>query len=412
MLHYDVVIAGAGIGGSALATVLARAGLGVLVLEKETEYRDRVRGEWLAPWGVAETRRLGLYDTLRAAGGHHLAEHRTYGETHATPSGLDHVELAGMLPDIPGPLCLGHPTMCRALSRTASDAGVTIRRGVDAITLGPFEAGHRTVTFTDDGTTHTARARLVVGADGRGSGIRRQAGIALHRDPTHHLFAGLLVEGATDWPETQQATGVENDVHFLVFPQGSGRIRLYLGYALAQRQRLNGADAAERFLDAYRFHHVPGSEAIANARPAGPCQAYGNEDTWTDAPVADGVVLVGDAAGHNDPIIGQGLSITMRDVRLVRDVMLAGGDWSPAAFTPYVEERGERMRRLRFVAALDSSLQNEFGPVAEARRARAAELQAGDPSLLQWFYAVFVGPEMLPAEAFDDSVRRRLCGPA
>ena len=412
MLHYDVVIAGAGIGGSALATVLARAGLGVLVLEKETEYRDRVRGEWLAPWGVAETRRLGLYDTLRAGGGHHLAEHRTYGETHATPSGLDHVELAGMLPDIPGPLCLGHPTMCRALSRTASDAGVTIRRGVDAITLGPFEAGHRTVTFTDDGTTHTARARLVVGADGRGSGIRRQAGIALHRDPTHHLFAGLLVEGATDWPETQQATGVENDVHFLVFPQGSGRIRLYLGYALAQRQRLNGADAAERFLDAYRFHHVPGSEAIANARPAGPCQAYGNEDTWTDAPVADGVVLVGDAAGHNDPIIGQGLSITMRDVRLVRDVMLAGGDWSPAAFTPYVEERGERMRRLRFVAALDSSLQNEFGPVAEARRARAAELQAGDPSLLQWFYAVFVGPEMLPAEAFDDSVRRRLCGPA
>jgi 2-polyprenyl-6-methoxyphenol hydroxylase-like FAD-dependent oxidoreductase len=289
---------------------------------------------------------------------------------------------------------------------------VTIRRDVDAITLGPHEDGHRTVTFVHDGATHAARARLVVGADGRGSGIRRQAGIALHRDPTHHLFAGLLVEGAADWPDTQQATGVENDVHFLVFPQGSGRIRLYLGYALAQKQRLTGPDAAERFLDAYRFRHVPGSAAIANARPAGPCQAYGNEDTWTDAPVADGVVLVGDAAGHNDPIIGQGLSITMRDVRLVRDVMLDGGDWSPAAFTAYVDERRERMRRLRFVAALDSSLQAEFGPEADARRARAAELQALDPSLLQWFYAVFVGPDMLPAEAFDDSVRRRLCAPA
>jgi flavin-dependent dehydrogenase len=47
MLDYDVVIAGAGIGGSALATMLARGGLSVLVLEKETEYRDRVRGEWL-----------------------------------------------------------------------------------------------------------------------------------------------------------------------------------------------------------------------------------------------------------------------------------------------------------------------------------------------------------------------------
>lgn len=412
MLAYDVVIAGAGIGGSALATVLARAGLRVLVLEKETEYRDRVRGEWLAPWGVAETRRLGIYDTLVAAGGHHLAEHRTYGAAHATPSSLAEVPLTDMLPDIPGPLCLGHPTMCRTLSRAASAAGATIHRDVDAITLGPFEAGHRTLTFSHGGAFHTARARLVVGADGRGSGIRRQAGIALHRDPTHHLFAGLLVEGATDWPDTQQATGVENDVHFLVFPQGNGRIRLYLGYALAQRQRLNGPDAAARFLDAYRFRNVPGSEVIANARPAGPCHAYGNEDTWTDAPVADGVVLVGDAAGHNDPIIGQGLSITMRDVRLVRDVMLAGGDWSPAAFTPYVEERRERMRRLRFVAALDSALQAEFGPEADARRAHAAELQAADPSLLQWFYAVFVGPDMLPAEAFDDSVRRRLCDPS
>ena len=56
MLDYDVVIAGAGIGGSALATVLARAGRSVLVLEKKTAYRDRVRGEWMAPWGVAEGR--------------------------------------------------------------------------------------------------------------------------------------------------------------------------------------------------------------------------------------------------------------------------------------------------------------------------------------------------------------------
>ena len=60
-------------------------------------------------------------------------------------------------------------------------------------------------------------------------------------------------------------------------------------------------------------------------------------------------MLIGDAAGHNDPIIGQGLSITYRDVRIVRDVLLGGDDWSPAAFAAYGEERRERMRRLRFV---------------------------------------------------------------
>ena len=69
---FDIVIVGGGIGGGALATVLAREGLSVLVLEKSTVYRDHVRGEWLAPWGVVELKRLGLYDTVRAAGGHHL----------------------------------------------------------------------------------------------------------------------------------------------------------------------------------------------------------------------------------------------------------------------------------------------------------------------------------------------------
>jgi 2-polyprenyl-6-methoxyphenol hydroxylase-like FAD-dependent oxidoreductase len=409
MTDFDVVIAGAGIGGSALAATLARAGLSVLVLEKETEYRDRVRGEWIAPWGVVETKRLGLYETLRAAGGHHLAEHRSYPEDpNAPPSPLDALPLAGLLPDVPGPLCLGHPAMCSILSATAAEAGADLRRGVDAIALGPYEGGRRTVTFTHEGATTTVRARLGVGADGRGSNVRKQAGIALHRDPTHHLFAGLLIEGADAWPATLQSTGVEGDVHYLVFPQGNGRVRLYLGYALAQRCRLIGPVAAVRFHEAYRLRWLLGADALAGARPAGPCHAYGNEDTWTDVPVADGVVLIGDAAGHNDPIIGQGLSITFRDVRMVRDILLAGADWSPAAFAPYVEERRERMRRLRFVAALDSTIENEFGPDADARRARARQRQIDDPMLAQWFFSVFAGPEAMPAEAFDDSVRTRL----
>jgi 2-polyprenyl-6-methoxyphenol hydroxylase-like FAD-dependent oxidoreductase len=268
------------------------------------------------------------------------------------------------------------------------------------------------VRYEHAGAPHTARCRLAVGADGRGSGIRKQAGIALHRDPTHHLFAGLLVEGADGWPEDLQATGVVGDSHFLVFPQGGGRARLYLGYPLEQHKRLTGPDAAARFLETFKVATLPQAAALANARPAGPCHSYGNEDTWTDSPVAEGVVLIGDAAGHNDPIIGQGLSITLRDVRIVSDILLAGADWSPAAFAPYTEERRERMRRLRFVAALDSTLEGEFGPAAEARRVRVRELQAKDPALGLWFLAAFVGPDALPASAFESSVRERLLGAA
>jgi 2-polyprenyl-6-methoxyphenol hydroxylase-like FAD-dependent oxidoreductase len=411
-VSHDVIVVGAGIGGSALATVLARAGRSVLVLEKETEYRDKVRGEWIAPWGVAELKRLGLYHELIEAGGHHLRVHRSaHGGPNPYPASLGALDMGAIVPEVPGPLCLGHPRMCRVLSELAAKSGARVLRDVAACEIGQYENGRRAVRYTHDGATHEARARLVVGADGRGSQVRKQAGIALHRDPTHHLFAGLLVEGAHAWPDEQQAIGVEDDGHFLIFPQGGGRARLYLGYALAQHKRLTGADAAARFLDAFRLRCLPEAEVFASARPAGPCHSYGNEDTWTDAPLAPGVVLIGDAAGHNDPIIGQGLSITFRDVRLVRDALLASDEWSPGAFAGYTEERRERMRRLRFSAQMTAELENEFGPEAEARRGRASERLAADPSLALWLLAAFAGPETLPAQAFEPSVRARLFAP-
>ena len=61
----DVVVVGAGIAGASIAAVLARAGLEVLLLERQRAYRDRVRGEYMAPWGVLEARALGLETVLR-----------------------------------------------------------------------------------------------------------------------------------------------------------------------------------------------------------------------------------------------------------------------------------------------------------------------------------------------------------
>ncbi len=406
---YDLIIVGGGIGGSALATVMARAGRSVLLLEQSEVYEDRVRGEWIAPWGVAEVQRLGLYDLLMGAGGHHITRHVTYDES------LDAAEAeAGVLPlsifreGVPGPLCIGHPHHCQTLFDAAGAAGAVTLRGVNVERVAAgAEPG---VVYAHGGATHEARCRLLVGADGRTSQVRETLGIALHQDPPHHWFGGLLIEGAEDWTPDLQAIGTEDEFAFLAFPQGGGRVRIYGGYPLSQAGRFKGADGARRFLDAFALSCSPNNAALVAGRPAGPLFSYINADAWTERPYAQGAVLIGDAAGWNDPIIGLGLSITYRDVRLVSDILKAADDWADADFTPYGEERFERMRRLRFVGKLQAAIDMEFGEGPRERRRSLFERAAQDPSLRAHAFAVMGGPETLPPEMFTDDHRARVLG--
>jgi menaquinone-9 beta-reductase len=399
----EVVIVGAGIGGSALATVLAGAGIAVTILEKSLVHVDHVRGEWLAPWGVAETQRLGLYETLLAAGGHHLGRHIGYGDdidsatAEAQPLVLTAFEGAGLKP----PLCMRHPVMCDLLNAEAMKSGAELIRG--ATDLQVIAGSAPEVRFRHDRIERKLTPRIVIGADGRNSVVRSQAGIEQHRDPTHHLMAGMLVDNTVGWPADLQIFGTEARINFLAFPQSPERVRLYICYSTEDKKRFAGADNQARFLDAFRLATVPRSEYLANGTPSGPCNSYGNEDTWTDVPYVPGVVLIGDAAGHNDPIIGQGLSISYRDVRIVRDLMLENRNWTPESFRPYAEERSERMRRLRLTASTFSILSVEFGDHALRRRIKVREerLRNNFPDLGP---VAFVGPEVLPAEMFDEKI--------
>ncbi len=411
MERFDVVVLGGGIAGNALAVVLARAGQQVLVLERSTAYRDKVRGELFHAWGVAETQRLDLYETLRRAGGVHHTKFVPYDETLTSAEAeAATIALDAVVPGVPGSLGVGHPAACEALGSSAAAAGAAVRRGVSDV---DWERGSTpTVRYRLDGADRTARCRLVIGADGRDSAIGRRAGISMHSTEARLLMAGMLVEGLWHWPADTVTIGTEGDRVFFVVPQGGGRARLYLLWSCRDRERFAGRRGPRAFLDSFGLSCVPGSAGFVQAKPAGPCATYPMNDSWTDGPVMDGLVLIGDAAGYSDPHIGQGLSVTMRDVRVVSQVLLSSADWSPAALRPYAEERAERMRRLRFCSALQTALRGEFGVEARERRRRALELMRREPPLGLWRRAYLAGPESVPASAFDDDVSARLLGRA
>ena len=164
-----------------------------------------------------------------------------------------------------------------------------------------------------------------------------------------------------------------------------------------------GEDAPQRFADGFRLACVPQSEAIAAGKPASHCFVYPNNDTWSDEPFAPGIVAIGDAAGHNDPIIGQGLSISHRDVRMVSDILKSTSDWSTASLRDYAVERSELMRRLRLAARLASVRDCEFDAQGRARRARLHGKFMTDPVVTGLMTAPIAGPEAVPAEAFSEA---------
>jgi 2-polyprenyl-6-methoxyphenol hydroxylase-like FAD-dependent oxidoreductase len=115
---YDIITVGGGFGGATLEQAMAERGHKVLVLERETAFKDRVRGEWLAPWGVAEAQELGLYDALASAGGYHPA----WNENRMGPASLGLRDLSATTPQGLHAMTFYHPRAQEAVLEAAQRA--------------------------------------------------------------------------------------------------------------------------------------------------------------------------------------------------------------------------------------------------------------------------------------------------
>ena len=112
----------------------------------------------------------------------------------------------------------------------AAAAGAEVRREatVRSVTPGAVPS----LEFADEGRFYTASARLIVGADGRGSAVRKWGRFAISDDPDRLLFAGVLLDGMIGPHDDAWYMIIHPDIAQSAFivPQGGGRARAYLGY--------------------------------------------------------------------------------------------------------------------------------------------------------------------------------------
>ncbi|MFI5281368.1 MAG: FAD-dependent monooxygenase, partial [Gemmatimonadales bacterium] len=233
----------------------------------------------------------------------------------------------------------------------------------------------------------------------------------LTADRPRDMLCGMLVESAEGWDPDVVSIGAENDLCYSIFPLSDGRARLYGFWSLDDRNRFRGADGPAHFLSAYRMNCCPKAVAIAGARQAGPLVTFLNNESSTETPFVEGGVLIGDAAGWTDPIIGCGLSSAYRDARIVSEIMLGSSDWSPSAFADYATEREERHRRVRFVSDVTTTLNTSFDQAGRDRRRRFLERAPTDPLVGGLFVANIAGPEAQPPEFYTPAHRAYILGP-
>ena len=368
MTHdYDIIVIGGGVGGSALAAGMATAGARVLVLESESSFRDRVRGEAIMPWGVSEARLLGLEEVLARAGANSLPFWDSYNG--AERSG--HRDLIRTtLVNQPVMACY-HPALQTALLQHAEESGAIAWRGTRVTGLSVSSAsGPPTVTADRNGVTVSVTARLVVGADGRGSPTRGWAGFPVRQDPERNLVSGVLMDGVALSDDATHAWLDTEKGHFILnFPQGDGRARVYLCYADGSAKRYSGPNDIRTVLDQCIASGVP-AEVYADATAAGPLATFDGRTTHAESAYRDGVALVGDAAANTDPTWGQGLSMALRDARVLKEHLLASDDWH-AAGQAYAEARREYFDVVHAMENWQTQLLMDTGPEADATRSRA-----------------------------------------
>jgi 2-polyprenyl-6-methoxyphenol hydroxylase-like FAD-dependent oxidoreductase len=324
----DVLIVGGGIAGSSIGKALATAGHSVRILESTKVFIDRNRGEFIFPWGSVEAANLDVYDDLTDIG---CELFKLQYAADAEP-----LDLVTFTKERLPALGFHHPDMQERLLNSASAAGASVYRSARAINIERRQDCVEVVARID-GREQLFTCDFLVVADGRNSAVRRKAGFTASKGRPGRMIAGVLVGNCGVPEDCMVATrNSELGCSTTVIPLGSGEARAYFCYETGSRDPMSGPDDFGRFSkDSYEAD-IPESY-YAKATVKGPLASFDCTHVWVEHPYDDRIALIGDAAGCTDPTQGQGLSLSLRDARVLRDALLDDSDWDAAGHAYAVE---------------------------------------------------------------------------
>lgn len=317
----DVLVVGAGPAGSASAALLAREGLEVLAVDRAAFPRDKACSEYLGPEAVRVLDRLGVVPDLERAGARPLAGTMVRGPRGAQLHGL--FAEARPKPGRPTGLSVPRRLLDTQLVQAARAAGARVVERAVLEDLLYDQGAVAGAVVRGPGGRRLIRARLTVGSDGLRSVVARRLGVRTSGAGLRRYAFVAYVEGVRDLGDSAEMhVGAEGYVGLNRIAADLANVALVLPAALAVRAR---GRATDFFFDC--LEHFPGVRGRVDRRwMRRGVLATGPFDAWSRRVVADGALLVGDAADFFDPFTGEGISAALRGAELVAEHAAAALD--------------------------------------------------------------------------------------
>ncbi|MDG4821615.1 geranylgeranyl reductase family protein [Asanoa sp. WMMD1127] len=324
----DVIVVGAGPGGSTTAYHLARHGVRVLVLEKSQFPREKVCGDGLTPRAVKQLIKLGL-----TADG-------SFEEQGWLPNKGLRVIGGGVRLELDWPDLASYPNygLVRTrldfddlLARQAVKAGADLRTGVTV--TGPVRADTGRVlgvTAEVEGEPREFRAPLVISADGVSGRFPLAMGLAKREDRPIGVAVRRYYQSPAkhaddyleSWLELRSKEGGDRLLpgYGWIFGMGDGRVNVGLG--VLNSSAAFGKTNYRRMLTEWLGATPPEWGMNDEANADGPILGAALPMGFNRVPhYTRGVLLVGDSGGMVNPFNGEGIAYAMESGELAAEVV-------------------------------------------------------------------------------------------
>lgn len=297
----DVVIVGARCAGASLATLLARQGMQVAVVEQARFPHDTLSSHVIQTDALAFLRRLGVIERVQATGAGFMQQ---------IDVRLEDTRFVAPYPqrpgDVGGAACIRRFVLDPILADAAAEAGARLYMGAKVIDLMQENARVTGVRVEEQGRERVIRARLVVGADGRSSTIAKRCGARSYNVcRNERAYYWSFFDGADLSGTPTFATHRWGDRFVFGGPADNGLYIVGVSPEASERDAFRRA-LVPSFMDHARSCE-PVAKIIGDATPATKIFGITRFDTYFREPAGRGWVLIGDAGHFKDPAAGRGI---------------------------------------------------------------------------------------------------------